>query len=108
MINARVTTAGGRYFSPVDLEASIAADTDIRDETRAFSERYDPYFRIDFKFGFQFNSPTKKFSQSIFIDLQNLTNRENVFQERYNRVTQRVNTLNQAGFFPDIQYRVQF
>ncbi|MGB3548012.1 MAG: hypothetical protein WBA17_13615, partial [Saprospiraceae bacterium] len=74
----------------------------------AFTERYDPYFRVDFKFGFQFNSKGKKFSQSFFVDLQNVTNRENVFQQRYNSVTGQVNTVYQAGFFPDIQYRVQF
>lgn len=107
-INTRLTTSGGRYYSPVDLEASRAFDTDIRDETLAFSERYDPYFRLDFKFGLQFNSPNKKFSQSFFVDLQNLTNRENIFQRRYNPVTQDVNTVFQSGFFPDIQYRVQF
>ena len=107
-INARITSSNGRYFSPVDLEASRAADTDIRDEGLAFSEQYDPYFRVDLKFGIQLNSPNKKFSQSFFIDLQNLTNRENVFQQRYNPVTQDVNTIFQSGFFPDIQYRIQF
>ncbi|MDN3637067.1 TonB-dependent receptor [Neolewinella lacunae] len=107
-INARVTTSGGRYFSPVDLERSREFQTDIRDESRAFTERYTPYFRTDLKFGVQLNSPSKKFSQSFFIDFQNLTNRENVFQERFNPVTGVVNTVYQSGFFPDIQYRVQF
>ncbi len=108
MLNGRVTTSGGQYYSPVDLEASREFDTDIRSEELAFTERYDPYFRVDFKFGFQFNSKGKKFSQSFFVDLQNVTNRENVFQQRYNSVTGQVNTVYQAGFFPDIQYRVQF
>ena len=79
-----------------------------RDESQAFTLRYPNYFRWDLKFGVQFNSPNKKFSQSFFIDLQNLTNRENVFQERFNPVTGEVNTVFQAGFFPDIQYRIQF
>ncbi|WP_020569210.1 TonB-dependent receptor [Neolewinella persica] len=107
-INARVTGSGGRYYSPVDLETSREFQTDIRDESLAFSERYADYFRMDLKFGFQLNSPTKKLSQSFFIDFQNLTNRENVFQERFNPVTGQVNTVYQSGFFPDFQYRVQF
>ncbi|MEM9525072.1 MAG: TonB-dependent receptor, partial [Bacteroidota bacterium] len=107
-INARVTASGGRPYSPVDLAASRELQTDIRDETLAFSERYANYFRTDLKFGVQLNSPSKKFSQSFFIDFQNLTNNENVFQRRFNPVTGEVNTVLQSGFFPDFQYRVQF
>ncbi|MGB3800827.1 MAG: TonB-dependent receptor [Lewinella sp.] len=107
-LNTKLTSSGGRYFSPVDLEASREAGVDIRDETLAYTERYAGYFRWDLKFGVQFNSASRKFSQSFFIDLQNLTNRENVFQQRYNPVTARVNTVYQSGFFPDVQYRVQF
>ncbi len=107
-LNTRVTGSGGRYFTPVDLEASRAAEVDIRDESLAFSERYAGYFRWDFKVGVQLNSRGKKFSQSFFLDLQNLTNAENIFQERFNPVTGTVNTVYQSGFFPDFQYRVQF
>lgn len=107
-INARVTGSGGRYYTPVDEAASREAGTDIRAEALAFSERYADYFRMDLKFGVQLNSQARKFSQSFFIDFQNLTNKENVFQERYNPATGMVNTVYQSGFFPDFQYRVQF
>lgn len=106
--NTKVTASGGRYYSPVDVEASRDAGVDVRDEQLAYSERYASYFRWDLKLGVQFNARNKKFSQGFFIDLQNLTNRENVFQRRYNPVTERVNTVYQSGFFPDFQYRVQF
>jgi len=107
-VNGKITGSGGRYYTPVDVELSREFNTDIRDESLAFTERYDDYFRIDLKFGVQFNSATRKFSQSFFIDFQNLTDRENVFQQRYNPVTGMVNTVYQSGFFPDVQYRVQF
>ncbi len=107
-LNTKVTTSGGRYYSPVDLVASREAETDVRDEELAFRERYPNYFRWDLKFGIQLNGKNKKFSQGFFLDLQNLTNRNNVFQERYNPVTGNVNTVYQSGFFPDFQYRVQF
>ena len=107
-LNTRVTGSGGRYYTPVDLAASRAAETDIRDESAYFSRRYAGYFRWDLKFGVQWNARNRKFSQSFFVDLQNLTNRENIFQERYNPVTGRVNTAYQSGFFPDLQYRIQF
>ena len=107
-LNTRVTGSGGRYYTPVDLAASRVAETDIRDESAYFSRRYAGYFRWDLKFGVQWNARNRKFSQSFFVDLQNLTNRENIFQERYNPVTGRVNTAYQSGFFPDLQYRIQF
>ncbi|MEL7160712.1 MAG: TonB-dependent receptor, partial [Bacteroidota bacterium] len=107
-INGKITNSGGRPYSPVDLAASREFQTDIRDESRAFTERYADYFRMDLKFGVQLNSPGKKFSQSFFIDFQNLTNNENVFQRRFNPVTGEVNTTLQSGFFPDFQYRIQF
>lgn len=107
-VSAKVTGSGGRYFSPVDLALSRELGTDIRDETRAYSQRYDAYFRTDLKFGVQLNSSKRRLSQSFFVDFQNLTNRENVFQQRFNPVNGQVNTVYQSGFFPDVQYRVTF
>ncbi len=107
-IDTRISTAGGRYYTPIDLEASRAAGDEVLQEDLAFSERYDPYFRFDVKVGFLKNSKTRKFSQQFFLDFQNITNRENIFQKRYNDLTNEVNNVYQSGFFPDILYRVQF
>ena len=104
----KLTTAGGRYFTPVDLEASIEAGEEVLQEELAFSERYDPYFRLDLKFGVQLNSKSRKMSQQFFIDLQNITNNENIFVRRYNELTNEVNDVFQSGFFPDLLYRIQF
>lgn len=106
--DTKLTTAGGRYYTPVDLEASKAAGEEVLQENLAFSERNDPYFRLDVKFGFRLNSKTRKFSQQFFLDFQNITDNENIFQRRYNEVTNEVNNVYQSGFFPDILYRVQF
>lgn len=104
----KVTTAGGRYYTPIDVEASRAAGEEVLRDNLAFSERQDPYFRLDLKFGFQLNSRNKKLSQQFFIDLQNITNYDNIFARRFNDLTGEVNEILQSGFFPDILYRVQF
>ncbi|MFN7116723.1 MAG: TonB-dependent receptor [Saprospiraceae bacterium] len=106
--DTRISTAGGRYYTPIDLEASKAKGDEVLQETLAFSERYTPYFRFDVKLGYTKNSKTRKFSQQFFLDFQNITNRENIFQKRYNDLTNEVNNVYQSGFFPDILYRVQF
>jgi len=103
----KVTTAGGRYYTPIDLEASRFIMSEVKDDSRAYSERFDPYFRLDLKVGFRMNSK-KRFSQLFALDFQNLTNRENPFTRRYNRSSNEVRTVLQSGFFPDILWRIQF
>lgn len=106
--DTRLTTSGGRFYTPIDLEASRQADFEVLREDIAFSEQYDPYFRWDFKFGVKLNSKTKKRSHQFYVDLQNVTANENIFVRRYNRLTDQINQVNQIGFFPDFGYRFQF
>ncbi|KAF2519582.1 TonB-dependent receptor [Flavobacterium salilacus subsp. salilacus] len=107
-IDTKFTTAGGRYYTPVDLASSVAAGYEITDDVRAYSEQYDAYLRLDVKFGMKFNSKTKKQSHQFYIDLQNVTNNKNVFVREYNRLTNRVDQVDQIGFFPDFGYKFQF
>ena len=107
-VDTRLTTSGGRYFTPIDLEASRNAGFEVRQEDLAFSEQYDAYFRWDVKFGLKINSKSRKSSHQFFVDLQNVTNNENVFVRRYNRLTNNIDQVNQIGFFPDVGYRFQF
>ncbi len=107
-IDFKMTASGGRYFTPVDLEASQLRQSEVLMEDLAFSEQYPSYFRTDLKIGFRMNSAKRKFSQQFFLDFQNITNRKNVFVNRYNRITNEVNTVYQSGFLPDLMYRIQF
>ncbi len=108
-IGVKMTQAGGRYYTPVDLAASqIAKNQILQGDDKAFSERNPDFFRLDIKTGYTFNSKTKKLSQSIYFDIQNITNNKNVFAQRYNPVTNKVNTAYQIGFFPNFVYKIQF
>jgi hypothetical protein len=108
-LDFKLTQAGGRYFTPVDLAASQSANEQIlQGDNYAFSQRNPDFFRLDIKTGFTLNSKTKKLSQSIFFDVQNVTNNKNVFAERYNPVTGTINTAYQIGLFPNFVYKVQF
>ena len=108
VLNGRVTTSGGRWYTPIDLEASKAINFEVLDEANAFGEQNEEYFRLDVKFGVKLNSTKRKLSHQFYLDLQNVTNRENIFALRYNRLTNSVNRVNQVGFFPDFLYRIQF
>lgn len=104
----KFTTAGGRPFTPVNLEESIKQGREVLYEDRAFSETLPNYLRLDMKFGYRVNASTKKLAQQFFLDFQNITNHQNVFTQRYNPQTQQINTVYQSGFFPDLLYRITF
>ncbi|NQX92252.1 MAG: TonB-dependent receptor, partial [Flavobacteriales bacterium] len=105
-LDSRVTYAGGRWYTPIDFAASQEAGAEVRDEERAFSEQFDPYFRWDVKFGVKING--KNVAQQFSIDLRNVTNYQNIFSEEYNNRTGEIQTRYQNGFFPDVQYRIYF
>lgn len=105
-LDTKVTYAGGRRFTPVDLETSRLVGTEVLQLDRAFEEQFDPYFRADLKIAFRMNH--KKASQQIGVDLQNIANTQNVFSYGYNARTEELNTVYQRGFFPAVQYKVLF
>jgi len=108
-VDIKMTQAGGRYFTPVDIAASQAEHQQIlKDDNFAFTERNPDFFRLDVKTGFTLNSKKLKLSQSLFFDISNVTNNKNVFAQRYNPVSNSVNTAYQIGLFPNLVYKVQF
>lgn len=108
-IGFKMTQAGGRYYTPVDIVASQQIKSQVlMDDRYAFTERNPDFFRLDIKTGFTYNAKRSKMSHSIFFDVQNVTNNKNVFAQRYNPVTNTVNTAYQIGFFPNFIYKLQF
>ncbi len=106
--DTKVNFSGGRYVTPINLEASKQTGFEVQDEDHAFSIQQDDYFRLDFKFGIKINNQSKKQSHQFYVDLQNVTNNQNIFTRRYNRLTDNVDEINQIGFFPDVGYKFQF
>ncbi|MEY2828361.1 MAG: hypothetical protein RIQ33_219 [Bacteroidota bacterium] len=108
-LDFKLTQAGGRYFTPTDSVASMVWRKEIlKGDSYSFSQKIPDFFRMDFKIGYSMNSKKYKVAQSIFFDIQNITNNKNIFAYRYNPVTNSVNTSYQIGFFPNFVYRLQF
>jgi len=105
-VDVKLTTAGGRPFTPINLEASNEAGEEILDYNRAFQERFDNYFRTDVKIYLRMNRP--RVTHEIALDIQNITNRENPYINRYNTRTMDISIENQLGLFPIPQYRILF
>jgi hypothetical protein len=106
-IDFKFTNTGGSYYTPIDLASSQASDREQL-STNVYSSQYPNYFRMDIKMGYTFNSKVKKMSQTLSLDLQNVTNHKNVFSQTYDNRNQNINWKYQLGFFPNFVYKIQF
>ncbi|MEO9512416.1 MAG: TonB-dependent receptor [Flavobacteriaceae bacterium] len=106
--DTRLTYSGGRYYTPIDLESSRDLGYEVLFDDLAYSQQYDSYFRWDVKLGIKINNKKKKQSHQFYVDLQNVTNKNNIFSRRFNRLTNNIDREDQIGFFPDFGYRFQF
>lgn len=105
-LDAKATLAGGQRYTPVDMEASLQnGETEYRNEL-AFSEQFKDYFRADVRLGLKLIG--KKADQEWVIDVQNVSNNENPLFQVVNLQDQTVETANQLGLFPMLQYRITF
>jgi hypothetical protein len=104
--NIKLTTIGGKYITPVDFAKSEAKGKAVYDYSNAYGLKQDSYFRIDFKMGYR--KDFKKSSMEFAVDLQNLTNHQNIFSQGYNKTRNVISTEYQQGFFPVPMFRYTF
>ena len=108
-LDVKFTHAGGRYYTPINLELSQLVQFQVnKGDAYAYSEKYSDFLRLDVKLGYTMNSKKRKISQSWSFDVNNVTNRKNIFAERFNPSTNSINIAYQIGFFPNFVYRLQF
>lgn len=105
-IDTKLALAGGQRYTPFDIAASKLAGYTIYKENEAFSLRNDAYWRWDLKFSFTKNG--KKTTQKWYVDLQNLTNKKNLYVRSLVPATGKISEINQIGFFPNINYQITF
>jgi hypothetical protein len=98
--------AGGRWYSPILMEESIASNEEVRDLTKAYSEQYKPYFRTDMKLGFRMNG--SRVAQAFYLDIRNVTNAQNIFVENFNNRNNQLEKVYQTGFFPIFLWQLWF
>lgn len=107
-LDLKFTSAGGRPYIPIDLEASqITGNEQLLNED-AYSMNYSNYFRLDLKAGYTINSSKSKISHTFSLDLQNISNNKNVFSENYDNRGRTIKTTYQLGLFPNFVYKLQF
>lgn len=104
--DTKIAVAGGRRFTPIDLNRSITENKQVLYLEQSFDKSFKPYFRIDFKVTYKLSG--KKMTQEWFIDIQNISNRQNIFLESYDPLRKTIVTQYQLGLFPNFNYRINF
>ena len=100
------TLNGGRRYTPILLDESIVAGEEVRDLNNVFNAQYANYLRGDFRIAFK--AIGEKVTQEWAIDMQNITNRRNIFYREYSAASETIRTTYQTGFLPVGQYRIYF
>ncbi len=105
-LDLKFTRNGGRRYTQILLEESIAINNEVRDNENAFSLKYDDYMKGDIRIGYRIVG--KKITQEFALDMQNFTNRKNILLEQYNPNTQQIDQTFQTGRLPIGLYRIYF
>jgi hypothetical protein len=105
-INLKGTYAGGLRETPIDLPASIQYGTAIYKEDQPFTLKMPDYFRADI--GFSLKRNRKKSTVTWSLDIQNVSNTQNIFSKYYDPLTKSIKTIYQAGILPILSYRIDF
>lgn len=105
-INAKFSIAGGRWYTPIDLEASREAGYTIRREELAFTKQGDDIFTGNLAIAYRINN--KRTSQELKLDIQNFTNNDAKLDQWYNSTTDEVEYSTQLPLLPVLMYTIEF
>ncbi|MBD2754064.1 TonB-dependent receptor [Spirosoma validum] len=102
----RVAVAGGKRYTPADLSASQQTGTLVEQTNQAFEGQFPAYGRLDGKLTLRVNG--KHAMREWYFDLNNLTNRRNIYSQYYSPSTGQVRYSYQLGRYPVFGYRILF
>lgn len=105
-VDLKMTRSGGKPYIPVKEEASIDSAKVVYDYDKAYSVRYNDYFRTDLKLYYKMNF--RKFYIEFAVDFQNLTNNKNIFAQEFVPETGEYSTYYHMEFFPMYTFKCLF
>jgi hypothetical protein len=106
VINLKTTRSGGQRYSPIDESASLIEQRNIYIDDQAFSKKFPDYWRTDLKLGYKMNG--KKTTVEWSLEITNIFNQKNVFNQTFNRKTGESYFTYQLGRMIIPQYRITF
>jgi len=105
-LNIKVIYAGGYRTTPIDLPASQAGGYTIYKEKEAFSLQNSAYFRPDCRISLKWNRT--RLTSTLSLDIQNVINRKNIYNQKYDLLKGTTITNYQNGMIPVLNYKVEW
>ena len=105
-LNVRAIYSGGLRTTPLNLEESIEKGEGVYDDNLAYSSQNPSYFRTDLRLSLKKNKA--KSTRTWALDIQNATNRQNVYGSYFEPMSNEIEISYQAPLIPILSYRVEF
>jgi hypothetical protein len=107
-INTKYVLRGGYRYTPVDEEKSLKSKRIIYNTRATYENQLPSFMRLDA--GINFRKNHSHYSWIIMLDIQNVTNRKNVFRRRFNFANGQVVSTDvlSLGIIPVFNFRVEF
>jgi hypothetical protein len=105
-VNLKTIYAGGLRNTPIDFDASQQQGYTVFIEKNAYSLQNEAYFRADIGISMKWNR--KNLTSTLSLDIQNVTNRLNVFGQWYDNEKNKIVTSYQTGLIPILNYKIEF
>lgn len=105
-VNIKTIYAGGLRTTPVDLAASQVKGYTVFDEYNAYSLQNPNYFRADLRLSMKWNK--RNFTSTLSLDIQNVTNRKNVYNQYFDEDDNKIVYSYQTGLIPVLNYKIEF
>jgi CarboxypepD_reg-like domain/TonB-dependent Receptor Plug Domain len=105
-INIRSLYSGGFRTTPIDYVESIKSSETKYIESAAYSLKMQDYFRTDLRFSVKRNRA--KCTTTLALDIQNVSNQQNIYGSYFDPLTGRVKTAYQTPLLPIISYKIEF
>jgi len=107
-VGTKLTTVGGRYYSPADTAASNAVSELVGVDSLKNTLQTKPYFRMDLRVSYKWNRP--KVSHEFALDIVNILNTQNILSTAYapGPDGNNIRFEYQLGFLPLFYYRLEF
>ena len=104
-VNLKMVYTGGFRDTPIDVEASTREGYTKYIEKDAFSIQQQAYFRTDLRLSMKWNRA--RHTSTLSLDIQNLTNRSNLYNRQYDPLKGEVVNIYQAGLIPILIYKIE-
>lgn len=105
-LNAKLTVIGGNRYTPIDLDASIAANTTVYVSDQAWKARTDVIFIPNL--GVTYRVDKRRVSHSFKIDIQNVSNNQAKMYPYFDSSRKTIVWSTQLSLVPNLIYTIKF